>query len=148
MSHGRQQVRDAVVTAVTGLTTTGTRVYSGRVFPLSRLRLPALFVYSLEEEVVEEQGVMGLEQLRKLTVAVEVLTEANESLDDAVDQICAEVEIAIHADTTLGGVSKWIEYTGVEITLEDGGQKAVGSAQMTFAAEYRVDAVDPETLID
>lgn len=147
MSHGRQQVRDAVVTAVTSLTTTGSKVYSGRVFPLSRLRLPALFVYSLEEEVVDEQSVMGLEQLRRLTIAVEALTEANASLDDALDDICSEVEVAIHADTTLGGVAKWIEYSGVEITLDDGGQKAVGSAQMTFLADYRVDATDPETII-
>lgn len=147
MSHARQQVRDAVVTALGGLTTTGTRVYSGRVHPLHRTRLPALLVYSLEESVAEDSAVMGLDQLRTLVVAVEAITEANADLDDSIDTICAEVETAIHADVTLGGVTKWIEYTGVEIELEEGLQKPIGSARMTFRAEYRVDATDPETLI-
>jgi len=49
MSHARQQVRDAVVTAVTGLTTTSTRVYASRVYPHDSL--PSLAVYTLEEEI-------------------------------------------------------------------------------------------------
>ena len=147
MSHARQQVRDAVVTAVTGLTTTGTRVHGGRIFPLHRARLPALFVYSIEEAVDDGAEVMGLDQVRVLQVAVEVLAEANADLDDSIDTICAEVETAIHADTTLGGVVMWIEYASVEITLDEGTQKPVGAAQMTFVAQYRVDATDPTTII-
>lgn len=147
MSHARQQVRDAVATTVTGLTTTGARVYPGRIHPISRLRLPCLFVYSLEEAVDDSGEVMGLDQWRRLTVAVEAIAEANQSLDDTLDDICAEVETAVHADVTLGGLTKWCEYTGVEIELDEGMQKPVGSARMTFMAEYRVDATDPETII-
>ena len=34
MAHVRQQIRDAIVTALTGLTTTGTNVFRSRIYPL------------------------------------------------------------------------------------------------------------------
>ena len=37
MAHLRKQIRDNVVTALTGLSTTGSRVYGSRVYPMARL---------------------------------------------------------------------------------------------------------------
>ncbi|MEY2654030.1 MAG: hypothetical protein RLZZ524_1058, partial [Pseudomonadota bacterium] len=48
-NHLRQQIREAVAGAVTGLTTTGARVYQGRVYPLEDAQLPGLTVSSLAE---------------------------------------------------------------------------------------------------
>lgn len=147
MSHARQQIRDAVVTTVTGLALTASRVHSGRVYPIDRLRLPALSVFSLQESVQDEGGQTGLKQIRELTIAIEVMVEKTSSLDDEIDSVCEQVEVALHADTTLGGLTKWIEYTGVDISLEDGGEKPIGTAQMTFVALYSVDAQAPGTII-
>lgn len=47
MSHARQKIRDAVVTLITGLTTTGTRVYDTKLYNLDPSEdLPGLVVYT------------------------------------------------------------------------------------------------------
>ena len=46
MSHARQKIRDAVVTLVTGLTTTGSRVFDTRLYNLEPSEdLPGLVIY-------------------------------------------------------------------------------------------------------
>ena len=52
MAHVRQSIRDNAVTAVTGLSTTGSYVFRSRVYPLGTNKLPALCVYT-DSEVVE-----------------------------------------------------------------------------------------------
>ena len=51
MAHVRQSIRDNIVTAVTGLSTTGSNVFRSRVYPLGTNKLPALYVYSNAETV-------------------------------------------------------------------------------------------------
>ena len=46
MAHVKQSIRDNAVTAVTGLSTTGSNVFRSRVYPLGTNKLPALCVYS------------------------------------------------------------------------------------------------------
>lgn len=40
MAHLREQIRDRVVTDLTGLTTTGSRVFRSRIYPLENNDLP------------------------------------------------------------------------------------------------------------
>jgi len=58
MAHVRQSIRDNVVTAVTGLSTTGSNVFRSRVYPLGTNKLPALCVYA-DSEVVNTTGLIG-----------------------------------------------------------------------------------------
>jgi hypothetical protein len=46
LAHLRKQIRDNVVTALTGLSTTGSRVYGSRVYPMAAANLPGLCVYA------------------------------------------------------------------------------------------------------
>jgi hypothetical protein len=141
MSHGRQQVRDALVTALTGLVTTGTAVYSGRVYPHDTL--PSLAVFTLREEVNEEDH-----RTRTVFLQVEARTQATADLDDAIDAICVEVEVAISADDTLGGKALCVFPPETEIELSGEAEKPIAQATMTFPAMYRVAFTDPETLIN
>ena len=52
MAHIRQSIRDNAVTAVTGLSITGSNVFRSRGYPLGTNKLPALCVYT-DSEVVE-----------------------------------------------------------------------------------------------
>ena len=58
MAHVRQSIRDNVVTAVTGLSTTGSNVFRSRVYPLGTNKLPALCVYA-DSEVVNTTDLIG-----------------------------------------------------------------------------------------
>ena len=51
MAHLRKQIRDNFVTALTSLSTTGSRVYASRVYPMAAANLPGLCVYAKSEEV-------------------------------------------------------------------------------------------------
>ena len=62
MSHARQQIRDAVATAVTGLSITGANVSKTRMFRFENDECPALSVYTLSEEI--ERDTMKPSRLR------------------------------------------------------------------------------------
>ena len=71
MAHVRQSVRDNVVTAVTGLSTTGSNVFRSRVYPLGTNKLPALCVYT-DSEVVEYNR---LDRVRYIDCTVDIVIE-------------------------------------------------------------------------
>ena len=68
MSHVRQQIRERVGTTLGSLTTTSSRVYQSRVYPLASNNLPGLLIYTKSEE--SEPATMGSVQLlmRNLTL--------------------------------------------------------------------------------
>ena len=59
MAYIRQSIRDNAVTAITGLSTTGSNVFRSRVYPLGTNKLPALCVYT-DSEVVKGFGAQKL----------------------------------------------------------------------------------------
>ena len=144
MSHVRQQIRDRLKTTLTGVTTTGARVYNSRVS--NHDALPCLSIYTLSEELGEESA---NKQFRLLNVMVEVRAKAADNLENTLDTIGAEVEDAIFAsgDTTLSGTCKDFDYEGLDIELSGEAEQPFGLMTMRFLAIYRVNKADVETLI-
>jgi hypothetical protein len=54
-NHVRQQIRERVATTLTGLTTTGSKVYQSRVYPLAANNLPGLLVFTNSETSEPDQ---------------------------------------------------------------------------------------------
>jgi hypothetical protein len=136
-NHIRRQIREAFATQVTGLVTSGARVYQSRVRNLADTDLPALRIYTEQEEIADNLGTTYQSnpdlQNRIITLRCEALAKANTELDDTLDLMCKEVEIAIAANPTLGGLAKiqcWLLSTN--ISMEDGLEKPVGIATMTW----------------
>jgi hypothetical protein len=94
-NHVRQQIREYFGSNLNNLTTTGTKVYQSRVYPLETGGTPALLIYTKEEE--SEPVVIGTNRLssRDLMVAVEIYVKAVANFDDIIDTSAKEVEIAI-----------------------------------------------------
>lgn len=131
-----KQIRDAVVTELTGLTTTGANVYASRVWPMGEDKLPGLIVYTIKEESEPATFSGGRDSYYKsLEVGIEAHVKGASS-DDTVDTICAQVEAALGDDHTLGNIAKDIYYTGIEIDLQGEGDKPVAVATLTYSAEY------------
>jgi len=151
MTHARQQIRVAIATLVTGLTTTGANVFPSRVHPLQDTDLPGLTVYTTTEDVETDTMMMGTplarEQHRSLNVVVESYVKATANFDNILDTIAVEVEKAILADPTLGGLAKDTVLSNTEISLLSEGDKPVALATFTFLTQYRVSEIDPETLL-
>ena len=111
MSHVRQQLRERAATTLTGLTTTGTKVYQSRVYPLGAANLPGLLIYTKSEdsEAVTMSGARTL--LRNLSLVIEGYVKAVSNYDDTVDTIAKEVETAMGNDVTHNGPVSYTHLT-------------------------------------
>lgn len=142
MAHAKQQIRAAVVTLVTGLATTGTRVHSTRVY--THESVPSLNVLASAEEAdpVAQDGT----QARMLEIVVEARALKVSGVDDQLDTIQAEVETALHADYRLGGVCVHCALSAVEDELISLAERPGIVRTMTFSCLYYINPTDPETL--
>lgn len=155
MSHVRTQIRNAVAAEVTGLTTSGARVYETRIYPYDADdHLPGLAVYTVTEARLDDGDVVSnwTEGYRALRLVVEARAKAASGVDDTLDTMCAEVEAALYdgandSGTTLYGLIKGLDYVETELEYSGESDQPVALARVTFSIMYRVDGLDPETAI-
>lgn len=145
MAHVRKQIRDAVVTAVTGLTTTGSNVFRNRVFPLETSKLPGLCVFTKSESVDFDTLHIPRSIMRTLDLGVEAYVVATSNYDNTLDTIAVEVEVALAADVTLGGLSKDLQVTAFEADFIGDGEQTVAVGRFTVLVQYRTLENDVET---
>jgi hypothetical protein len=136
MTHLRQQIRDDMVAAVTGLPTTGANVFRSRVYPMAATNLPGLTVYTTSEQSSAITMGFPRTQERRLEVVVEAYVRAVANFDDAADEIVAEVEIAVNADLSRGGIAKDTQLTGVRMQMAADAEQPTCVAIMTFEVKY------------
>jgi len=141
--HARQQIITAVIAAVTGLATTGTEVANRRNYPQGTT--PALNVYWSGDVPDYEQGKMGCTPLHILEVHVEGITKGQ--AETQANTIAEEVETALYADPTLGGIAVGIELGAAVIELDGEGEAEVLVADLIFNIYYRAAEGVPGTAI-
>lgn len=147
-NHIRKQIRDAVVTLLTGLPTTGSKVYANRVWPLNDAELPGILVMSDADTVNSySEGSVVANTPRNVNrtahLTVQVLTRGA-AIDDQLDQVCLEVEKALAADRFLGGLSSNVTLVDTRIQLKGDGEKPTGEASMSYQIEYWVLDTTPD----
>ena len=148
--HIRKQLREAVSTLLTGLTTTGPRVFQSRVYVLNDTDLPCLVISTNEEQA--EIGAMGFPSMlnRQLNLQVRALAKANSNLDDTLDAMIKEVEIALNASivaNTLNGLVKDITLSNIFIDMNGEAESPMGQAVMSFTVLYKTQANTPDISI-
>lgn len=104
-SHVREQIASAVLTALTGLATTGANVFRDRDTegnPLQAAELPGLVLVDDGDpsEVVTLGNSRALE--RKLALSIDAYVKAGSGAGTTLNQILKEVEVALAA-APLGG---------------------------------------------
>lgn len=128
-NHVRQQLREAIAVVVTNLATTGARVFQSRAYPLQETDLPCLLVKTESERIDYQTIHASTLQERDITVTIEAVARATSNLDDTLDKICKEVEIAINAAST---ISKDIRLIGTNLDTSVIGNQPVGLATMIY----------------
>jgi hypothetical protein len=142
MSHKRQSIRDAIVALLTGLATTGTRIYSGRVYPSGSTNVPGLNVTTPEERKSGTFPSNRKAQIRELTVMIEARVKPADGADspqDQLDDIEAEVQAALMADVTLGGLVLQGSPGDSSFSLSGKMERPIGYARMEWICEYHLD---------
>jgi hypothetical protein len=146
MLHVRVQLRQAVKSALTGLSTTAANVFVDRVYPVQTDQTPCLLLSV--GDTVELDGVDGI-QRRTFSVRVEALAKLSENLSNVLDQVGLEVEEALSEPITFGGKDgNYLIYTGAEApTLNGDGETPVGSLVMNFELLAFTQASAPDALL-
>ena len=145
MTHVRAQVRAAAVTLLTGLPTTGTRVFPTRSWPLSTNQLPALLIYTSDETAEPGSLTRPINLHRSVSLVVEAVASKCNGLDDLLDAMCAEVEAELAMDPSLTGLAKNSTLRRTEIEVRSDGDATVGIARMTFEVLYVTSSENPHT---
>ena len=124
-------------TTLTGLTTTGANVFQSRIRPVEAASLPCLLVHS-RSETVEGASIHSPRPLnRTVTIEVAAVARATADLDDTLDGICKEVEIALAAvPSALRTLCEDIVLQSTDIELSDDAEKPVGVARMSYQVNY------------
>ena len=136
-NHVRQQIRAAAVAALTGLSTTGARVKDSPVHPLQDSDLPGLRIFV--PNGTDHISSIGSSRTREriCNLVVEACVKMATGYADAVDAIAAEVETALDANSTLGGLCTYVEPRSFEEDQDGSGDKPVSVGRLTFEVLYR-----------
>ena len=147
MAHVRQQIRDQIVTALTGLTTTGSNVFRSRIFPLEQTNLPALCIFTKSEATEFDTITLARSVNRVLEVAVEAYVIGTANYDNSLDTIAVEVEEAIAADVTLNNLAKDAQVVAFEADYSGDGEQPVAVGRFTISVQYRTKENYVETAV-
>ena len=136
-NHLRRQIRERAATTLTGLTTTGSNVFQSRVYPMESAGLPGLCIYTTEE-TIEMQSMGATRHVsRDLTLIVEGYATDSANVDDTLDQIGKEIEIAMSGDITLNDLAQDSYLSSVEITLSGDGTTGIGKITHSYTVVYQ-----------
>jgi hypothetical protein len=150
MSHARDQLADAFAGKLVSMTTVpDAQVFRDEVYDQDVDE--AIVVRQGPDEVLEEEDTLGLDQKRAFLILAECIArrghDASPSSVATANTIEAEVQAKVMADLTLGGLC--IVYPAgterVEVSGEQ--QKPVASRTAAFRCVYRVNALDPTTIL-
>ena len=142
--HRAESIMDAVVAAVTGLTTTGANVNRARAYPLEVSGIPALLVWQGEDSTQTEM--IGDEVISLLEVHIDaVVREPSAQIDTTLNLIREEITVALMADYTLGlvYVAGIMEQSADEPELSGDGDSPIAQMRTNWDVQYQRSRTDP-----
>ena len=137
-AHIREQITAAVVTAVTGLTTTGTNVFRERdtdAEPLAAGELPGLVVNDAggDAQILSLGISRKLERHLRLSIAAHVKTDSG--YGTTLNLILKEIEVAL-AGASLGGAKYGTIVEEAAREIAGGGDTNIARQAFTFEFIY------------
>jgi len=145
MAHLRNQIRDAVVSRLTGLSTTGSNVFRSRIYPLENNKLPGLCIFTKSEATTFDTLTRPRSISRVLEIGVEAYVKAISNYDNTLDTIAVEVEEAIALDVTFSNLAKDTQVTSFDADFSGDGEQPVAIGRFTIEVNYRTLENDVET---
>ncbi len=146
--HVRTQIREAIHGLLTGLPTTGSRVFTNRLQRFDDADLPCLTININNEDIVTESIHADPPLSRDCTVLLTAYVKANADFDDIADAIIKEVEavfnVAVANNATLGELVKTIKYQGIVVEFDGSGEQPVAQVIMQYLINYYTQASTPD----
>lgn len=152
MNHQRTAIRKALVdrlkTKIDDVFPTDAedKIYGSRSKPLFDQHLPAILIYSRNENILEERFTndgYGATK-RELEIAIEAVVLGNENVDDALDKIAMQIESAFDGwemATRKSDVLK-LKSTDIDVSIE--GSKIYGAVRLNYSIIYYAPNKQPD----
>lgn len=144
--HRAEQIIDAVVTTVTGLVTTGSNVFRGRLYNVQPDELPALCVYMGPNEPIDDSDQTVAFSDWDLEIAIDAkVRDSATQIDQVLNLIAKEITVALKADRTQGlsFVHDTREGGSDQPELSGDGDKPIANQTTKFIFKYRRSITDP-----
>jgi hypothetical protein len=138
MTTRREAILSNIVTALTGTTGVGTRIYRSRVEAFARSECPALVVEPINDEASIDTSLPTYTW--RLTVRVAVIVRGNIP-DQLADPIVSNMHSRLTADLTLGGYAMDIQPINVSFELVESDQPT-GVVMCDYRVLYRTTVTD------
>lgn len=145
MAHGDAQIHAALVTALTGLATTGANVFDDETTPIPEASLPALRVLDDgvgQIEYVTQRAPRTMARTQGYTVRALCKT-ANAKA--TLNTILAEVEAAVYVNRTLGGIARDMRVETYDKNFSDELEKRTGETAITINVDWSCLEGSPQT---
>ena len=146
MSHKRQIIRDAIINQLKDNTDAGSNVYDNRAKPLFDQFLPAILVYSKQENILEDQyNIDGYAPLKRdLEIAIEAVIIASDEFDQKLDDIASQIESALDGFEIETRKADLIKLKSTEIDYSIESSKIYGAVRLTYSVIYRTSVKQPD----
>ena len=112
----------------------GQNIQEWRVSPLEALVLPVVILEDHEEIFNDEEAIIG-DKYRELTILIKILAEIQNSIEEDLRLMVADVFKALGEDETLGDKVNCLDVKSVQIDVEQGKER-LAMANITVIAEY------------
>lgn len=146
--HLRDQILLNLKTVLTGLTTTGSRVYADRTDALASDEVPGLTIVQ-GSETCEYQTLTAPRLVRAFfeveVNACDARTAAQADARKRANTIAKEVQVAIAGSLSLSGVCKFINLQQTDFDLDTEGDKPSAVARMRYGITYYFYENAPDT---
>lgn len=153
MPHARKQIRSAVATMLGGLQTTGSHVFPSRVYSLDPDQLPSVSVFTVDsgnQETVTRvtMGSPGSPPRfhRVCPLIIEGHALVSEDVDDVLDQISLEVEVAMSAAITVGSRTLTAKLESTSKELIGDSEDQIGIIRILYTVPYVTAENTPDVL--
>lgn len=133
--HPRTVIRKGVAALLKGKTAAGQSVYTSRVEAFGSRHLPAISIYTTDEDA-DTGDTSPRRYTRTPDVVVQAVFEVDADLDDAMDAMALEIEAVLLPEPTWGGIADDSVLTKTAMYLADTGRAELGCLALTFRAEY------------
>lgn len=149
MSSIREQILDAVVSAVSGEgAPAGLTVHRERTRPIEKEQCPAILIFAEDETPEPLDGrkfkAPLTERCLNITAELRVIPDSGQSVDEAVDFLWVWLMQAVGADESFGGLAMGITEGAVKWFSREA-DKIYGGAAVHLAVHYRTKRLDPTT---
>ena len=123
---------------LTCLSTIGSNVFQSDVYPLENADLPALCIFTQDQEIEVGATVDPRVYHSTMILIVDGYAQTFSNLDDQLDQIGIEVQVAMTEDIDTNNLVKDSYLSSVDISYSGEGTSPIGIIRHNYSVLYRI----------